>query len=52
MALFDEHQLGIRNLAGSADGVVDERKGIVVALGDKRWRRHLGEGEWLKVDLI
>ncbi len=52
MALFDEHQLGIRNLAGSADGVVNERKGIVVALGDERWRRHLGEGEWLKVDLI
>ena len=52
MAFFDEHQLGIRNSASSAGGVVDERKSVVNALGDKRWRCHLGEGEWLKVDFV
>ncbi len=52
MALFDEHQLGISNFAGSAGGMVDEGKGVVVALGDKRWHSHLGKGERVKVDFV
>ena len=52
MPLFDEHQLGIRYLAGSAGGVVDEGKGVVLTLGDERWHRHLGAGERIKVDFV